>query len=494
MGSVTAGEMQAIEEAAFQRGATAESLMDQAGERLGRAIARQFPTPGTATAFLGKGHNAGDALVALRILKGEGWRVELRPAFPESAWADLTRKKHTELGAVSPPGDGPDLPRPWVLLDGLLGIGARGPLRGEVTAAAREMNRLKHEAGAWIAAVDLPSGVDPNTGEIHPGAVEADLTFMIGAPKRGLLLARAIAATGVLAIVPVDGLACEETGDLELISPTTFPSARSRRPFDFHKGQAGRVGLLAGSAAYTGAAVLAARGALRGGAGLVTLHVPEEAHAAVTAKAPVEAIVRSFARPQELLESTYDARVIGPGLGPTTAAFADDLRALLRRTEEPCVVDADALNLLAMTGGIGKLPAHHVLTPHPGEFRRLAPDLANLPREEAARVFARRHACVLLLKGARTIVTQGGDTLWCNATGTPGMASGGQGDVLSGVIGALLASGKSPLEAAALGAWLCGRASERAIFPGGQSEESLLAGDTIEHLGGAFRDWREAAR
>jgi len=494
MGSVTAGEMRAIEEAAFQRGATAESLMDQAGERLGRAIARRFPSPGTATAFLGKGHNAGDALVALRVLKAAGWRVELRAAFPESAWAELTRKKHLELGSVSPPGNGQDLRRPWVLLDGLLGIGARGPLRGEIAAATAEMNRLKREAGAWIVAVDLPSGVDADTGEIHPGAVEADLTFMIGAPKRGLLLAQAIAAAGALAVVPVDGLASEKTSDLELISPATFPIARNRRPFDFHKGQAGRVGLLAGSAAYTGAALLATRGALRGGAGLVTLHVPADAQAAVAVKAPAEAIVRSFTRPQELLETSYDARVIGPGLGSMSAAFAEDLRALLRRSEQPCVVDADALNLLAMTGGIGKLPAHHVLTPHPGEFRRLAPDLAKLPREEAARLFARRHACVLLLKGARTIVTQGGDTLWCNATGTPGMASGGQGDVLSGVIGALLAGGKSPLEAAALGAWLCGRASERAIFPGGQSEESLLAGDTIDHLGGAFRDWREMTR
>jgi NAD(P)H-hydrate epimerase len=494
MGSVTAEEMRAIEEAAFQRGATAESLMNQAGERLGRAIARQFPSSGTVTAFLGKGHNAGDALVALRVLKDSGWRVEVRPAFPEAAWAELTRKKYDELGSSTPPGDGLDLPRPWVLLDGLLGIGARGPLRGEIAGAAKEMNRLKREAGAWIVAVDLPSGVDPDTGEIHPGAVEADVTFMIGAPKRGLLLAQAIPSTGALAVVPVDGLTCEDTSGQELISPVTFPIARNRRPFDFHKGQAGRVGLLAGSAAYTGAAVLATRGALRGGAGLVTVHVPEEAHAAVAAKAPVEAIVRAFTRPQELLETSYDARVIGPGLGSMTAAFADDLRALLRRSEEPCVVDADALNLLAMTGGIGKLPAHHVLTPHPGEFRRLAPDLAKLPREEAARLFARRHSCVLLLKGARTIVTQGGETLWCNSTGTPGMASGGQGDVLAGVIGALLAGGQSPLEAAALGAWLCGRASERAIFSAGQSEESLLAGDTVEHLGGAFRDWREAAR
>jgi NAD(P)H-hydrate epimerase len=356
------------------------------------------------------------------------------------------------------------------------------------------MNRLKREAGAWIAAIDLPSGVDPDLGEIHPGAVKADITFMIGAPKRGLLASRAVNATGALALVPVEGLACDTPGGMELISPQTLSAGRERRPFDFHKGQAGRVGLLAGSAIYTGAATLAVRGALRGGAGLVTLHVVEEAFAAVAAKCPAEAIVRPLARPLELLEDPYDARVIGPGLGAATAEFAEELRALLRRADSPCVVDADALNLLAMTGGVGRLPDHHVLTPHPGEFRRLAPDLARLPREEAAREFTKRHTPVLLLKGARTLVAHGGETLWCNATGTPGMATAGQGDVLAGVIGALLAKGLPPCEAACLAAWLCGRAAERALWHGGHSEESLLAGDTADHLGGAFRDWREAAR
>jgi len=492
MGSVTADEMRALEAAAFERGATAESLMDQAGERLGRAIARFFPHPGTTTAFLGKGHNAGDALVALRVLRAAGWQIELREAFPPERWAELTAKKRAELGEVAVSRDEPA--RPWVLLDGLLGIGANGPLRGGIAAAAAEMNRLKHEQGAWIAAVDLPSGVDPDHGEIHPGAVEADVTFLIGSPKRGLLTAQAVNATGALALVPVDGLACATAGDLELVSPQTLAVARARRPFEFHKGQAGRVGLLAGSAAYPGAAVLAVRGALRGGAGLTTLHAREDALPLIAAKCPPEAIVRPLARPFELLEANDDARVVGPGLGPATAEFAEELHAMLRRSEVPCVVDADALNLLAMTGGVGRLPERHVLTPHPGEFRRLAPDLARLPREEAARAFTRRHPQVLLLKGARTLVAQGGETLWCNATGTPGMATGGQGDVLAGVIGALLARGLPSLEAACLGAWLCGRAAERALWHGGRSEESLLAGDTADHLGGAFRDWREAAR
>jgi NAD(P)H-hydrate epimerase len=152
------------------------------------------------------------------------------------------------------------------------------------------------------------------------------------------------------------------------------------------------------------------------------------------------------------------------------------------------------LNAVARAGAVTRLPAAHVITPHPGEFRRLAPDLDGSTRESAARAFADRTSPVLLLKGARTLVTAAGQPLWCNSTGTPGMACGGQGDVLSGVIGALLASGSCPLVAAARGAWLCGRASEIALSSRTLSEESLLPQDTLAHLGSAFLDWREQGR
>jgi len=495
MGAVTADEMRALEEAAFRQGATPASLMMKAGRRLGLAVARMFPRAGTAVAYLGKGHNAGDALVALGVLKNAGWRIAVRAGWPLAECAELTRAMFEALEGVEVLDTAPDVAevsRPLVLLDGLLGIGARGGPRGVLAALADEMNGLRRTAGARIVAVDLPSGVDPDSGEVHAHAVEADLTLTIGAPKRGLLGSGAVNLVGALGLVPVEELPVPMAGpgDLAMISPWTLAAGREPRSFDFHKGLAGRVGVLAGSASYSGAAVLAATGALRGGAGLVTLHVPPEAYAVIAAKCPPEVMVRPISRPQELLEGRWDSLVVGPGLGAMEGA---DLRELLERCSVPAVIDADALNALAKCGGVEGLPAHHILTPHPGEFARLAPDLADRSREEAARLFADRHAPVLLLKGARTLVTARDEPLWCNATGTPGMATGGQGDVLSGVIGALLAGGAESLAAVALGAWLCGRASERALADGA-SEESILAGDTAAHLGGAFRDWRERLR
>jgi len=494
MGTVTADQMRELEQAAFRAGSSAGGLMAIAGRRLGIAFQQFFPEPGTVVAYLGKGHNAGDALVALRVLREAGWQVAVRAAYPEVEWASLTRAMARELGdfdRLHAPPHRMETKRPLVLLDGLLGIGAKGALRGMSAALAAEMAQLRQIAGARVAAVDLPSGIDPDRGEIYPKAVQADVTFTIGVPKRGLLMAEAVNAVGALVLVPVEELPVPAGGDLQMTAPWTLAAGQSPRAFDFHKGMAGRVGILAGSHAYTGAAVLAATGALRGGAGLVTLHVPEDAAASISAKCPPEVMVQIIHNPIEMLDHPYDSLVIGPGLGKVSST---GLRALLDHASTPCVIDADALNALAESGGIGELGARHVLTPHPGEFRRLAPDLAELPREQAARAFADRHAPVLLFKGARTLVTQKGAPLWVNPTGTPGMASGGQGDSLSGVIGALMAGGIPPLEAAALGAWLCGRASERAMTACETSEESLLATDTLDHLGGAFRDWREFCR
>lgn len=493
MGAVTADEMRALEEVAFQQGATAASLMAKAGRRLGLAIGRLFPQAGTAVAYLGKGHNAGDALVALGVLRGAGWRVAVRFSRPLEECAELTRAMFEALGGVEVLDARPqavELSRPLVLLDGLLGIGAKGGPRDTLADFSREMNGLRRKAGARVVAVDLPSGVDADTGTVHPDAVTADITLTIGVPKRGVLQAAAVNAVGALGLVPVEELPVPAVDDLAMISPWTLAAGLEPRAFDFHKGKAGRVVLLAGSAAYSGAAVLAATGALHGGAGLVTLYVPADAHALIAAKCPPEVMVRPISRPQDLLESRFDSLVVGPGLGEVDGKA---LRELLERCLVPAVIDADALNALAKCEGVAGLPSHHVLTPHPGEFARLASDLADLPRETAARLFADRSSPVLLLKGARTLVTAKSQPLWCNATGTPGMATGGQGDVLSGVIGALLAGGLRSLEAACLGAWLCGRASERAITAGA-SEESLSAGDTAVHLGGAFRDWREGIR
>jgi ADP-dependent NAD(P)H-hydrate dehydratase / NAD(P)H-hydrate epimerase len=499
MSALTIAETLAGEQRAISDGWSEERLLDLAGERLGRAIGRFFPKPGTAVAYLGKGHNAGDTLVAMRVLRDEfGWNISARVAFPLSECAPLTRKKWNETGIALPLDHFPDwrdLKKPLLLLDGLLGSGSRGELREPLLQLAREISTLRQESGARVAAVDIPSGIDPDSGQISSETVIADVTFMIGNAKLGLLTGQAAAATGALAVVPLDPLTVTRHGPFEVISPQTLGSAKTRRPFDFHKGMAGRVGIVAGSRTYTGAAVLAASGALRGGAGLVTLFVPAGVQLRIALSCPPEVIVREIKNPREVMKFRQDSWVIGCGLGEMDPITEDGLLELISTSKAPTVVDADALNLLARAGSLGTLSSRHVITPHPGEFARLAPDLTDFTREEAARRFAaERCAGILLLKGCRTLVTRKGAAVWCNSTGTPAMATGGQGDLLAGVIGARLAIGDAPVEAAALSAWLCGRAAEIAMQDPNTSEESLTPSDLLSCFGGAFEDWKSSSR
>lgn len=499
MAAVTISEAIAIETRAQANGWTAEQLLDLAGERLGHAIARFFPESGMIVGYLGKGHNAGDALVALRVLRDHhGWKIATRNAFPINGFSPLTLRKWDELGLRAPLDRRPawrDWDRPLVLLDGLLGTGSSGHLREPLLTFATEMASLRQTGGAKVAAVDLPSGIDPDSGEIFHDSVVADITFMIGNAKRGLLGANAANATGALALVAVEPLTATGPSDRQLISPQTTDFGKAPRPFDFHKGIAGRVVIVAGSEAYTGAPVLAATGALRGGAGLVTLFVPNSIRSIVASTCPPEVILCGYNdHLSQVLESRFDSLVVGCGLGKPTASVASGILDMISRSSSPVVIDADALNLIAESGRLDLLTEKHLITPHPGEFARLAPDLSDCPREEAARRFTNRVPATLLLKGCRTLVTRKGELLWCNSTGTPAMATGGQGDLLSGVIGARLASGDSPLEAAMIGAWVCGRAAEIAVNSGLHSEESLLPTDVLKLLGEAFRDWKNSAR
>lgn len=495
--------MRLAETRAVAAGWTEERLLDLAGTRLGQALGRFFPMPGTAVGFLGKGHNAGDALVALGVLRDAyGWRIAMRQAFHREACAPLMQKKWRALeasGEVSDSGfSWRDAKTPLVLIDGLLGIGGRGGLSGSMLELADEMRWLRNHAGARVAAVDQPSGLDADSGEPFDGCVTADVTFMIGNPKPGLLSSRAVNHVGSLALVPVEALSCSGSGGLAMISPQTMDFGKTPRPYDFHKGLAGHVGMIAGSGRYPGAAAMAAMGALRAGAGLVTLHVPESVLAMVSAKCPPEIIMRAISHDAggQLagLACDYDAWVVGCGLGEPDPEMAELVCRCIGNTDVPVLIDADGLNLLARTGRVGMLNERHIVTPHPGEFRRMAPDLVDLSREEAARAFAARGKATLLLKGGRTLVTGAMGELWCNSTGSPAMATGGQGDLLSGVIGALLAGGGAPTEAACLGAWLCGRAAERAMQHGKTSEESLTSSEVMSELGGAFHDWRTSQR
>lgn len=486
MNAITTEQMRESERAAFARGISAEALMEQAGLRMAREIMKMFPSPSAVVGYLGKGHNAGDCLVVIRHLKQAGWSVSVRPVFAEIDCAVLTRKKWRECGEMENfSNENP----PALILDGLLGIGAKGVLRDPISAAVREMNALRERCYATTIALDLPTGTDADTGEHGDDCVIADHTFCIGFPKVGLLHSTAINCVGRLHVIPLTELA--GTGNFSeknLICPVSFPQTLLRRPFDFHKGNAGRVAIMAGAPGMEGAALMSAAAALRGGAGLVTLYVPPEIHASVRARAWPELMVKIMDW-EKIDSSKFDAMVIGPGFGNLTNSEFQSFADFLSLTTCPSVLDADALNMIAHYQGHHLLQARHVITPHPGEFARIAPESARRLREHACEHFTEFCPAVLLLKGARTLVMQRGSHLYHNSTGHPGMATAGMGDILSGLIGALMAQQVTPLHAACLGSWICGRAAEMALAQGKQSPQSLIATDLLHYFGSAITEF-----
>lgn len=486
---VTAAGMRLLEESALRSGISAESLMDLAGSEIARRLIDQFPSPGRAIAYVGKGNNGGDALVVLRLLRGAGWRIAIRGAYPEIEWSTLARRKLRELGHVPAISSLDAVGGPCLLIDGLLGIGAKGALRPSLAGLAAEMEELRENHGALIASIDLPSGMDADSGV--GAALTADLTLTIGAPKQGLATEPGIARAGRILLVPLPELPPADQGRLQFFCPEVFPGLLPPRRHDFHKGQAGRLGILAGSPGMTGAAVLCANAALHAGAGLVTLHVGPDFLPALAAPMPPEVMVRVSSDPvTEAFHANHDALVIGPGTGNVSDTWRAHLLDQLEKSVLPVLLDADALNHLAKTRTLELLRAEHVITPHPGEFRRLAPDLADSDRLQAAHAFAARHPCTLLLKGTRSLVAAAGVTTRFNPTGHSGMASGGQGDVLAGVAGALIALGLTGPDAASLAAWLCGCAAERAMPEGPFTPASA----TIRQLGRAVLDWQQCRR
>ncbi len=491
---LTCKEMRALEERTFASGASAETLMEQAGLRIAQAVRQFFPAPGKCAAFLGKGHNAGDALVAVRHLAADGWAIELQAAFPGDTWAPLTSQKHREFVSSQDQLGGDDdhrcVGRPLVVLDGLLGIGAGGALRDPILSAAREINRLRSTSNAQVFAIDLPTGLNADTGEADPDCIVANFTLTIGCAKPGLLANQAANFAGRLAVLALPQFAAQEffARDQSLVAtPAELASLLSRRKFDTNKTDYGRVAIVAGSRGFIGAAIMTAEAALRAGAGLVTLFVTEDIYPIVAAAATPEIMVQPFASCREVLHARRDVLAIGPGLG---IRHRDDVLRLIQTCPEPMVIDADALNILATKiDMLHSCTGPRLLTPHPGEMSRLF-KTEKSSRREIVEAFTEKHPVALLLKGSRTIVGEKGRPLSFNTTGSPGMGTGGMGDVLTGVCTALIAQGRSPFDAARLGAWLCGRAAELAIYNGAQSEESLAATDLIKHLGAAFKDLR----
>lgn len=486
---LTPAQMRAAEKAAFARGTTAERLMEQAGAGIARCVQKFFPQPGRCLVFTGKGNNGGDALVAARHLSGANWAIELQLPHPEKELGELPARKLRELRAVEtrrPPGAAEG---PLIVLDGLLGLGAKPPLREPLRKSCREINRLRLNENAFVFAIDLPTGLDGENGRADRDAVVADFTVTIGFAKKGLLADDALDFIGRLEVVELTALRknLPKHSLGNVATPGSLRALAPRRPFGTYKNQCGRVGIVAGSKGFTGAAVLCALGALRAGAGLVEVFVPEDVYEIVAAAAPIEAMVKPVAAYTSLGDEEVDAWGIGPGLG---RAHGPEILEFVRQTTAPMVVDADALNLLAeKPRALARCAGPRLATPHPGEMKRLFPNSKGT-RAQIAQSFGRKFPVALLFKGSRTIVAEKGKALSYNTTGNPGMATGGMGDVLTGVCTALMARHLSGYDAARLGAWVCGRAAELAIFSGRISEESLLPQDVLEFMGSAFDDLR----
>jgi len=283
-----------------------------------------------------------------------------------------------------------------------------------------------------------------------------------------------------------------------VITPPDLKKFLPRRRFSTHKGMAGRVGIVAGSRGLTGAAVMASSGAVRGGAGLVSLFVTADAYPVIAPSVIPEVMTSAVETYREVLAHPFDAIAIGPGLGSNARhQDADDLLALVADFPGTMVIDADALNLLSASPDnletLHRCAGPRLLTPHPGEMLRLFPQAKTLSRRETALQFlapfaGNPHPLTLLLKGARTLIAEANGRIAYNTTGNPGMASGGMGDLLTGTCAALAGQGLAPFEAARLGAWICGRAAEIAIAQGWQSQESLCVTDLLEFFGVAFNE------
>ena len=490
---LTPEETRLAEQSVFEKGIEAEDLMEEAGRGVAEAILRFFPRTRSATLYLGPGHNAGDALVAARYLHAEGWTIDTKWSGDISKAATLTLKKwrafetlHFAKPATTTVNQGPH-----VLVDALLGIGARPGLRPAFRECTREVNFRRDREFATTVALDIPTGLNGTTGTPEPDAVAADFTLAIACAKSGLIADEAVNHVGRLEIIKLPVILPKRPGihsGEDVSTAETLAPFLPRRRHDWHKGDAGRVAIIAGAPTMTGAAHLACSGAVRAGAGLVSLLAPAASHAILATRVDPEIMVLPWERPADIDLNPFDALAVGPGLGGLAKEWIEPLN----RFEGAIVADADLLNALARDPSALKRFAKtgpRLFTPHPGEFSRLQPE-AKGSRTAQARKFVKETGGTLLLKGARTLVTAPDRPAAYNPTGHSGMASGGMGDVLTGVCAGLAAQGMELYHAARLGSWVCGRAGELAL-QNGESIESTTPTAVLNAMGKAFDALRE---
>lgn len=479
----SAKQMQEAEQALITSGTSALELMEEAASGIADAILQHFPSPGLCIAYLGKGNNAGDAVTILRILQDHGWEIGIRSAWPEEMWSDLLLEQYHTLHPKPQHIHQVAIPRykQTILLDGLLGTGTRGELSSELGLLCSEINYLRSQyACVRVVAIDVPSGVHPDTGIPALDSVEADFTGCIGAVKCGLLEDTATLHVGRIWPIPLTGLTPQSLHATKVSGSTMLSPFLAPRPYDDYKNRKGHVGIIAGSRGMLGAARLCSEAALRAGAGLVTVHALEEDYPILSAIMPPEIMVSPIRSYHDIDIKKFSAFLIGPGLGRIQSENREAIRIILS-LGTPVVLDADGLNMVAEEKW--RLGKHVLATPHPGEMASLLPHITPMSnRAEIIDQFCQEHDAAVIYKGARSLITQHNQPLYYNISGGPAMATAGQGDVLAGVCAGWCAQGESPLVAGVLSAFLCGRASEIALSNLQSTEQTFTAGDTIKFL------------
>ncbi len=510
---VTAAEMRQIDQDTIEGiGIPGIVLMETAGSAIVRALEQHYPTCKRIGILAGKGNNGGDGIVIARQLAHIGYDVYLflvspPESFTGEAAVNLQIAKNLKLRIEEILTDATletkesvslnHITRCELLVDAIFGTGLRGEVREPIAPLINTINNLPIP----ILSVDLPSGLDADTGNPLGTCVRADRTVTIGLPKRGLLVYPGAEFAGKLEVVDI-GFP-EQVIDAQNIKVhwTTAAAASEwvpSRPSASHKGTYGRILVIAGATGMTGAAALASKAALRAGGGLVTLATPKHLNPILEGLLPEvmtlplpetdagSLAVSAVSTILEFAEKTKSVLAIGPGLSQDSETVTL-VHQLVRENQEQglglrMVIDADGLNALAQaTELIPRLGKDAVLTPHPGEMARLtntSVSTLELDRISTAQQFASEHGVTLVFKGAPTVTGTPNGNVWINSTGNPGMATGGMGDVLTGVIAGLMAQGVSSERAGALGVYVHGLAGDSVSERLGT--HGLIASDVLE--------------
>jgi NAD(P)H-hydrate epimerase len=446
--------------------------------------------------FCGKGNNGGDGLALARMLNAQGCPVtvhilEFGHLGTEDFQVNLARLKGSgvEVHFIQSVEHFHTIPPQYLLIDALLGSGLNRKLEGITALLVEYIN----QSGNDIIAIDIPSGLFVDHSSKGNTAIRARHTLSFQCVKPAFLVPENGPLVGELHVLDIGlhpGYLREVTSDLEWVDEELVHSIFRPRKSFAHKGNFGHALLVAGSYGKMGAAVLSARSCLRAGAGLLTCHVPACGYAILQSTVPEAMILTDT---DEKINTaflgdpdSYSVIGIGPGIGQDTRT-AGLLKVLLQRYRKPVVLDADGLNILSADPSLfSLLPSYSILTPHPKEFERLfGPSTDDFARQATAIEQAKAHQCVIVLKGHYTFIAMPGGKGYFNSTGNPGMAKGGSGDVLTGVLTAMLSQGYAPGEAALLGVYLHGLAGDLAAAT--WSPESMLPSDLTDHLGVAFR-------